>query len=78
MSAWAALRSGARYQLEGERGLHDHSSAPRRVANRTARSEWDAILRLLQLGFTAPEIADMLGIGVSTLSGILTRTSSDD
>ena len=25
-----------RFRLEGERGLHDRSSAPRRVANRTS------------------------------------------
>jgi transposase InsO family protein len=63
-----------RYRLEGELGLHDRSSAPRRVANRTAPERLDAIARLRRLRFTAAEIAETLGMALSTVSGILTRS----
>jgi transposase InsO family protein len=63
-----------RYRLEGERGLHDRSSAPRRVANRTPSERINVILALRRLRFTAAEIADTLGMALSTVSGILTRS----
>ena len=63
-----------RYRLEGELGLHDRSSAPKRVANRTAEDRVDAIAKLRRLRFTAAEIAETLGMALSTVSGILTRT----
>jgi transposase InsO family protein len=56
-----------RYREEGEPGLLDRSSAPRRVANRTPEER----VRLIR--FTAPEIAELLGMALSTVSGILTR-----
>jgi transposase InsO family protein len=62
-----------RYRLEGEPGLRDRSSAPRRVANRTAPERVEAIAKLRRLRFTAQEIADTLGMALSTVSGILTR-----
>src|SRR5215210_823842 len=62
-----------RYRLEGEFGLHDRSSAPRRVANRTAPERVEAIAKLRRLRFTAAEIAETLGMALSTVSGILTR-----
>ena len=62
-----------RYRLEGERGLHDRSSAPRRVANRTPDERVEAITKLRRLRFTAAEIAELLGMALSTVSGILTR-----
>jgi transposase InsO family protein len=62
-----------RYRLEGERGLRDRSSAPRHVANRTASERIDAIARLRRLRFTAAEIAETLGMALSTVSGILSR-----
>ena len=52
--------------------LH-RSSAPRRVANRTAVDRVDAIVKLRRLRFTAAEIAETLGMALSTVSGILTR-----
>jgi transposase InsO family protein len=55
-------------------GLCDRSSAPVRVANRTARDRVEAIVRLRRLRFTAAEIAETLGMALSTVSGILTRT----
>ena len=63
-----------RYRLEGDLGLYDRSSAPRRVANRTAPERVEAIAKLRRLRFTAAEIAETLGIALSTVSGILTRS----
>ena len=62
-----------RYRAEGELGLLDRSSAPRRVANRTAEPRVDAIACLRRLRFTGAEIAELLGMALSTVSGILTR-----
>jgi transposase InsO family protein len=62
-----------RYRLEGEAGLRDRSSAPRRVANRTAEERVELIVKLRRLRFTAAEIAEVLGMALSTVSGILTR-----
>ena len=62
-----------RYRLEGTAGLCDRSSAPRHVANRTADARVEAIVRLRRLRFTAAEIAETLGMALSTVSGILTR-----
>jgi transposase InsO family protein len=63
-----------RYRLEGELGLRDRSSAPRRVANRTAPERVEAIAKLRRLRFTAAEIAETLGMALSTVSGILARS----
>jgi hypothetical protein len=63
----------ARYRVEGERGLFDRSSAPKRVANRTAEDRVAVIVKLRGLRFTAAEIAEALGMALSTISGILTR-----
>jgi transposase InsO family protein len=62
-----------RYRSEGEPGLHDRASAPHRVANRTGQERVQAILALRRLRFTAAEIAETLGMALSTVSGILTR-----
>jgi len=62
-----------RYRAEGEPGLLDRSSAPRTVANRTDEPRIEAIAGLRRLRFTGPEIAQLLGMALSTVSGILTR-----
>ena len=62
-----------RYRAEGEPGLLDRSSAPRTVANRTDELRVEAIAALRRLRFTGPEIAQLLGMALSTVSGILTR-----
>jgi transposase InsO family protein len=62
-----------RYRLEGLAGLRDRSSAPRRVANRTAPDRVEVIIKLRRLRFTAAEIAETLGMALSTVSGILSR-----
>jgi transposase InsO family protein len=73
VSVRCARKWVGRYRLEGERGLHDRSSRPRRVANRTSPERVEAILALRRLRFTAAEIAELLGMALSTVSGILTR-----
>ena len=62
-----------RYRLEGEAGLLDRSSAPRRVANRTPEERVAVIVALRRLRFTAAEIAETLAMALSTVSGILRR-----
>ena len=63
----------SRYRDGRESGLLDHSSAPQRVANRTDEQRIEAIAALRRLRFTGPEIAELLSMPVSTVSGILTR-----
>jgi transposase InsO family protein len=74
VSVRCARKWVCRYRLEGELGLYDRSSAPRRVANRTAPDRVEAIAKLRRLRFTAAEIAETLGMALSTVSGILTRS----
>jgi transposase InsO family protein len=73
VSVRCARKWVGRYRLEGELGLHDRSWAPRRVANRTAPDRVEAIAKLRRLRFTAAEIAEMLEMALSTVSGVLTR-----
>ena len=73
VSVRCARKWVGRYRLEGVAGLRDRSSAPRRVANRTAADRVEAITTLRRLRFTAAEIAETLGMALSTVSGILTR-----
>src|SRR5437764_9740315 len=63
----------ARYRAEGEAGLLDRSSAPARVANRIDERRVEAIAALRRLRFTGAEIAELLDMALSTVSGILTR-----
>jgi transposase len=63
----------ARYRADGEAGLLDRSSAPAVVANRTDERRVDAIAALRGLRFTGPELAELLDMPLSTVSGILTR-----
>jgi transposase InsO family protein len=63
----------ARYRAEGEAGLLDRSSAPTVVANRTAERTVQAIAALRRLRFTGPEVAELLDMPLSTVSGILHR-----
>jgi transposase InsO family protein len=73
VSVRCARKWATRYRLEGEPGLRDRSSAPHRVANRTAPERVEIVKRLRRLRFTAVEIAETLGMALSTVSGILTR-----
>ncbi len=74
VSVRCARKWVCRYRLEGEAGLSDRSSAPRHVANRTAAERVHVILVLRRLRFTAAEIAEVLGMALSTVAGILTRS----
>ncbi len=74
VSVRCARKWVGRYRLEGDVGLHDRSSAPRKVANRTSPERVEAIVALRRLRFTAAEISEALGIPLSTVSGILTRS----
>jgi transposase InsO family protein len=73
VSVRCARKWVARYRAEGEPGLCDRSSAPQRVANRTAPQRVELIMGLRKLRFTAAEISETLGMALSTVSGILTR-----
>jgi transposase InsO family protein len=73
VSVRCARKWAGRYRLEGERGLLDRSSAPRRVANRTPLERVAAIIALRQLRMTAAEIAEVLAMPPSTVSALLTR-----
>jgi len=73
VSVRCARKWGSRYRSEGELGLLDRSSAPVRVANRTPEDRVEAIAALRRLRFTGPEIAELLSMALSTVSGILSR-----
>ena len=62
-----------RYRVGGELGLLDRSSAPGSIPHRTAEERVQAIAALRRLRFTGPEIAETLGMALSTVSGILSR-----
>jgi transposase InsO family protein len=62
-----------RFRLEGRAGLADRSSAPRRVPRRTAPERVEAIRKLRRLRLTAAEIAELLGMALSTVSRWLKR-----
>ena len=62
-----------RYREEGEQGLVDRCSAPASVPSRTDEARVAVIAGLRRLRMTGAEIAETLGMPVSTVSGILTR-----
>jgi transposase InsO family protein len=62
-----------RYRAEGLAGLLDRSSAPAVVANRTDERRVEAIAALRRVRLTGAEIAEVLSMPLSTVSGILTR-----
>jgi transposase InsO family protein/transposase len=62
-----------RFRDEGERGLLDRSSAPHRVPNRTDERTVQLLAALRRLRFTAPELAELLDMPVSTVSSVLKR-----
>ena len=63
----------SRFREASESGLLDRSSACERVANRTDERRIAVIAGLRRLRFTGPEIAEVLDMPLSTVSGILTR-----
>jgi transposase InsO family protein len=73
VSARTAGKWVSRYREEGEAGLLDRSSAPRRVHNVTSTDRVEAITALRRLRMTGPEIAELLAMPTSTVSAVLTR-----
>ncbi len=65
--------AGAVAGAEGEAGLLDRSSAPRRVPKRAPADRVRVIELLRRLRMTAAEIAEVLGMALSTVSAILKR-----
>src|SRR5215208_1674637 len=64
----------ARYLVEGEAGLLDRPSAAHHVHNRTPEDRIGVICALRRLRMTAAEIAEVLEMPETTVSGILTRS----
>jgi transposase len=64
----------ARFRCEGEQGLLDRSSAPKSSPSRTPEERVQVIAALRRLRMTGAEIAEVLGMALSTVSGVLTRT----
>jgi transposase InsO family protein len=62
-----------RWRAEGEAGLLDRSSAPKRIPHRTPERVVKAIAALRRLRMTAAEIAEVLGLALSTVSAWLAR-----
>jgi transposase len=73
VSVRCARKWVGRYLVEGQAGLLDRSSAPHRQPTRTDEQRVLAIAALRRLRFTGPEIAEVLAMALSTVSGILTR-----
>jgi transposase InsO family protein len=73
VSVRCARKWVGRYKAAGEAGLVDHSSAPRRVANRTPAERAAVIVKLRHLRMTAAEIAEVLAMPLSTVSVVLKR-----
>jgi transposase InsO family protein len=63
----------ARWRSQGAAGLLDRSSAPKTIANQTAPETVELLAALRRLRFTAPELADLLDMPCSTISGVLKR-----
>jgi transposase InsO family protein len=62
-----------RYRADGELGLLDRSSVPHRQPTRTSERRVQAIAALRRLRMTGAQIAEVLGMPLSTVSGILQR-----
>jgi transposase InsO family protein len=62
-----------RYRVEGQAGLLDRSSAPHRIPHRTSTERVEVIELLRRLRMTGAEIAECLGMALSTVSAVLNR-----
>ena len=68
VSERTAAKWRARWRAEGEAGLADRSSAPRRRPTQLPADRLKAIEALRRLRMTAAEIAETLGMALSTVS----------
>jgi transposase len=73
VSERTAYRWLARGRCEGEAGLRERSSRPHRIPHRTPPQGETVIEALRRLWMTAAEIAEVLGMAVSTVSAVLRR-----
>jgi transposase InsO family protein len=73
LSERSARKWLTRWRSEGEAGLLDRSSAPKRVPSRLPSDRLKAIEALRRLRMTAAEIAEVLGMALSTVSRWLKR-----
>jgi transposase InsO family protein len=73
VSERTACKWAGRYRREGEAGLWDRSSEPRSVPHRTPEDRVQVIAALRRVRMTGPEIAECLGMALSTVSVVLRR-----
>jgi transposase InsO family protein len=73
VSERTAYRWLARWRSDGDAGLFDRSSAPKRIPHKTPADRVRAIERLRRLRMTAAEIAEVLAMALSTVSAVLRR-----
>jgi transposase len=73
VSVHTARRWVRRYRADGEAGLLDRPSTPRRQPTRTCERRVQPIAALRRLRMTGAQIAEVLSMPLSTVSGILTR-----
>ena len=73
VSGRTASKWRARHRAEGDSGLRERSSAPKRVPHRTPPQRVRAIEALRRLRMTAAEIAECLAMALSTVSAVLKR-----
>jgi transposase InsO family protein len=73
ISERTAYRWLRRFREEGEPGLRDRSSAPKRIPYKTPAERVAAIEALRRLRMTAAEIAELLSMPLSTVSAWLKR-----
>ena len=73
VSVRCARKWVSRYGAEGELGLFDRSSAPASIPHRTSEQRVEVIAALRRVRMTGPEIAEVLGMACSTVSGVLKR-----
>jgi transposase InsO family protein len=62
-----------RYRGQGEAGLRDRSSAPHQIPHRTPADRVEVLELLRRLRMTSSEIAECLGMALSTVSAVLKR-----
>jgi transposase InsO family protein len=73
VSERTAYRWLRRWREEGDQGLMDRSSAPRRIPHKTSPRRVREIVRLRRLRMTAGQIAMALQMALSTVSVVLKR-----
>jgi DNA-binding transcriptional ArsR family regulator len=62
-----------RFREEGQAGLDERASAPRRIPHKTSPEREEAIVALRDVRFTAAGLAEALGMAHSTVSAVLKR-----